>query len=242
MKNFFRKSFGNLVIMAGYTCYFAGGLIAISMFWYDRKSAPPFVIASICSSIAFLTGYFFAGAGEAMTKDAENRKENNPPSSGHFPETMAFPIVTVDHADEMDFGRWFRLRHWRSDNFVMIKFPVPPGWKVLADQEKVAGVTFENRHLNFFRICLQPGFRIYLQREEDNAVDPYALRVMGTCDTLPYGYHIGYLEKEAARSLKNHHHLQAIPQSAWLPTRDCGFGLRITVLTPSGKLPPPLLT
>lgn len=188
---------------------------------------------------AVIGGCVFWGGHRLWKEPAGSR----PPPLPKMRPIKSFPMLTVDDKREVGYGRWFRLRHWQTTNFVMMLNEIPDGLRVFSEEEKVAGVTFENRETTFFSICLEPGFRIYLQREEDNVEDSKAIKVMGTCDTFPYGYHLGYLERETAYALKDAVAFDARPYSLWLPVADCNYGLRVTVLVPSKnqrKSPPPI--
>ncbi len=157
-------------------------------------------------------------------------------------------ILTVDDKAEAGLGRWYRLRHWRTDNFLMMGVTWPDEWKKFSDHEDVAGGSFEGRDKAFFKIWQAPDFGIYLQREEDNRHDPNAIQVMGraTIRGRLESYRLGYIERDTALFLAGIPELDARLHSVWLPVRNLHFSLRIIVLvraTPKKRSgPPPLPT
>jgi hypothetical protein len=108
-------------------------------------------------------------------------------------------------------------------------------WKMFASEEPVAGVTQENREVNFLLMGDQPDFKIFLEREPGNPVDLNAIKVIGsaTVDGEPMTEQLGYLPKETAQKLQDEEELDAKPKSVYLPQGDRNYGLKIMVLVRS---------
>ncbi len=116
-------------------------------------------------------------------------------------------------------------------------------WKIfnartsLNGEEEVMGTFKDNREETFLNIGDRSGFKIYLERERDNPVDPNAIKVMGSSiiNEKIIGKHLGYIAKEKAAMLKDEVELDARPYSVYIPSRDKSLMLNIRVLVRSGR-------
>ena len=98
--------------------------------------------------MAVLPAFFTVVCGIVSWKGfrfLKGREGKSPSKPNNRTNVRNFPILTVDDKHEAGYGRWYRLRHWKTGNFVKMTHEFPEGWKVFSDDEAVAGVTFENR-------------------------------------------------------------------------------------------------
>ncbi len=152
-----------------------------------------------------------------------------------FAKTVA--CLTLDRDEEAPTNKWYRRDHWQSEHFLRIETSWDTDWKVFETEEKVAGVTHDSRTINFLKLCDQPQFRIFLEKQPSNKHDPNAIKVMGSAmmgDELVVEQ-LGYLSKHTALQLKDEEELEARPHSVYLPVQGHSFGLRIRVLVRSQK-------
>ena len=117
---------------------------------------------------------------------------------------------------------WYRLESWKAPNLLVMKSTYPSGWKKFSFKESVVGVTYDNREANFLLMGDQPDFKIFLEREPDNPVDPNAIKVMGsaTVDGEQMTGQLGYLSKETAQILQDEEEIDVRPESVYLPYED----------------------
>jgi len=149
-----------------------------------------------------------------------------------------FMFLICDDKSEASLNKWYRLRRWKSPNFLRMETTWTRDWKVfsggssLSGEEEVVGVTHGNREVDFLLMGDQADFKIFLERERDNPVDPNAIKVMGsaTVDEQPMIRQMGYLSKETAKMLKDEEDIDARPYSVYLPYEDRSYGLRVRVL------------
>ena len=146
-----------------------------------------------------------------------------------------FAFLTCDDYSEAPLNTWYRLARWKKPNLLVMKTKWTKDWRQYLDEEPVVGVTHEDRQANFVVMGDQPDFKIYLERERSNPVDPNAIKVMGaaTVDGAKMIRSLGYLSKETAEFLGEEGELDARPQCVWLPHGDRRYGLRIRVLSRS---------
>ena len=102
----------------------------------------------------------------------------------------------------------------------------------------VAGTHIDNRKDAFLLLGNRPDFKIYLEREIDNSIDPNAIKVMGvaTVNGEKTNKHIGYIPKDVAGLLKDEEEIDARPYSVYLPHRGRTFGLNVRVLVRSNRV------
>lgn len=154
---------------------------------------------------------------------------------GKKPIGKHFKFLICDNQSEIIQDRWYRLERWKSSNYLKMETTWSKDWKIFSPEEPVVGVTRENREANFLLMGDQSDFKIFLEREKDNPVDPNAIKVIGsaTVDGKKRTQPLGYLSKETALLLKDEQDLDARPHSVWLPYEDKAYGLRIKVLVRS---------
>jgi len=148
------------------------------------------------------------------------------------PAGKHFKFSICDDASRAPLNTWYRLERWRSSNFLKMESEWSKDWKSFSKEEDVAGFTHELRSDYFVIMGDQPDFKIFLERERDNPVDPNAIKVMGsaTVEGQLMTAQLGYLSKETAELLKDEEELDARPRLAELPYEDKYSGLSITVL------------
>lgn len=140
-----------------------------------------------------------------------------------------------EHIDEShaNLNTWYRLQRWKRPNYLKMQTEWPSDWTVIINEEMVVGVTFNERKDWFLLMGDYPDFRIFLEREPDNPVDPNAIKVMGSATSDKgkiVAKHLGYLSKETAYKLKNYKMIDARPYSTVLPIDNGYFELIITIL------------
>jgi len=110
-------------------------------------------------------------------------------------------------------------------------------WRCFANEEKVVGVSFEDRDIKFLRLYGQPEFKIYLEKDTLNEYDSNAVKVMASAmiDGKTVIEELGLLSKYTAQQLKDEQELDARPYSVHLPTQDHKYGLCISVLVRSKR-------
>ncbi|MCK4824657.1 hypothetical protein KA005_53390, partial [bacterium] len=156
--------------------------------------------------------------GEGITKEEEYGKH--------------FQFEILDDYEEAPSGRWYRFNRWIAPNILKMESTWNKDWKLFSAEEDVRGVTRDNRQDGFLIMGDQEDFKIFLERERDNPVDPNAIKVMGsaTVDGEPMIRQLGYLSKETAKMLKDEEDIDARPYSVYLPYQDRSYGLRVRVL------------
>jgi hypothetical protein len=161
--------------------------------------------------------------------------KESPPAKEKKPTEKHFKFFICDDDDEIPLDRWYRLKRWRTPNFLKMESDWTQDWKIFSMQEKVAGVTINNRMDYFLIMGDQEDFKVFLERERDNPVDPNAIKVMGsaTVEGEPLTGQLGYLSKETAELLKDEEELDARPRTVNLPSEDRYYGLSVTVLVRS---------
>lgn len=144
----------------------------------------------------------------------------------------SFRYEEYDEASEARLNIWYRLKRWKRPNFLMIRTEWPNDWIVLIKEENVVGMTYDNRIDWFLMMGDYPDFRVFLEKEPDNPVDPNAIKVMGSA-TSDQGElitkQLGYLPKETAKRLKKYENIDARPYSVLLPVEDSYYELVITI-------------
>lgn len=145
--------------------------------------------------------------------------------------------LTIDREEEVPMNKWYRKNHWQSGHYLRMETSWDADWKVFAPEEAVVGVTFDSRIINFLRLCDQPNFRIFIEKDKSNEHDNNAIKVMASAliENEPIVEQIGFLSKHTARQLKDEEELDDRPYSVYLPVGGHKFGLRIRVLVRSKK-------
>jgi hypothetical protein len=64
---------------------------------------------------------------------------------------------------------------------------------------RVVGMHFRGEHAKTYAAALQPGDSLLLEREPDNEYDVFAIKVITPERNGEPGFHLGYIEKGAAR-------------------------------------------
>ena len=155
------------------------------------------------------------------------------------PKTPAFSknieFLIVDYVEEIPKNKWYRMSHWQSEHFLKMETDWDSDWVCFAREEKVVGVTHEDRDIKFLRLHDQPGFKIFLEKDKSNVYDSNAVKVMGSAkiDGKTVVEQLGFLSKHTAQQLKNEQELDARPYSVYLPVHGHKYGLRISVLVRS---------
>jgi len=144
-----------------------------------------------------------------------------------------FRFMEYAVGEQIPSNTWYRIQGWKRPNFLMMNTDCPTDWIVFIREEEVVGVTFDNRKDWFVLFGDYPGFKISLEREPENPVDPNAIKVIGSV-TNDQGQlvekQLGYISKDIAKVLKNYKMIDARPFSVLLPVGDGYFGLSITIL------------
>ena len=148
-----------------------------------------------------------------------------------------FNFLICDDNSEAAENTWYRLKRWKSPHFLKMESTWAKDWKTFSAEEPVVGVTHDNRKYDFLIMGDQPDFRIFLEREKNNPVDPNAVKVMGsaTVNGTIMTRQLGYLSKETAQQLKGEKEIDARPYSVYLPYNKSRYGLRIRVLIRSAS-------
>ncbi|SDB61028.1 hypothetical protein SAMN05660653_03161 [Desulfonatronum thiosulfatophilum] len=160
---------------------------------------------------------------------AKQQQESN------FRKNVEFLIV--DRGEEIPKNKWYRISDWKSQHFLVMETDWDKDWKCFAREEKVVGVTHEERDVKFLRLFDQPDFKIYLEKDLTNKYDPYAVKVMGSAmiDGNLIVEQLGFLSKDISKDLKDENELDARPHSVYLPVQGNNYGLRINILTRSQR-------
>jgi hypothetical protein len=169
------------------------------------------------------------------SNESKTSPETNQFQKPIFSKTVA--CITLNREEEAPQNQWYRRDHWQSDHFLRIDTSWDQDWKVFEAEEQVTGVAYDSRTIDFLKICDQPQFKIFLEKEPSNKHDPNAIKVMcsATIEDELVVKQIGYLSKHTSLQLKDEKELEARPYSAYLPVQGHRFGLRIRVLVRSQK-------
>ncbi len=151
------------------------------------------------------------------------------------PSRKDFLFLVADRTDEVGKNRWYRLRHWKSPNFLRIETEWSSDWRNYESEEPVVGTSLEGREKAFLVLGDQPDFRILLKREPGNSRDKNAIMVIGsaTVNGVRSIEQLGYLSRETAKRLKGEEDIDARPYSVFLPYEGRNLGLRVRVLVRS---------
>ena len=155
------------------------------------------------------------------------------------PEGKNFKFLVSDDNKVSELNTWYRLEKWKSVNYLKMNTNWSRDWKKFASEVPVAGVTQGNRQSDFLIMGDQPDFKIFLERERDNPIDPNAIKVMGsaTVENEKMIHQLGYIPKEISEQLANEKEFDATPHSVYIPYADKPnqYGLRINVLVRSAS-------
>lgn len=148
------------------------------------------------------------------------------------PAEKPFNFLLCNDEKGVPLNTWYRPKNWSSPNLFRMETEWSKDWKSFSRAESVIGMTRENGMAYFVLMGDQPDFQVFLERERDNPVDRYAIKVMGsaTVEGKPIKNQLGYLSKTTASLLAYEKELEAKPRLALLPDEDGYSGLRITVL------------
>jgi hypothetical protein len=171
-----------------------------------------------------------------LFKDSPQAKPRSPkstPAKEERPVVKEFQYLICDDKEyRLPKDTWYRMEKWSRQNFLKMECDWSKDWKSVSKEEEVVGITRENRMDYFVLMFDQEDFKVSLERERDNPVDPNAIKVMGsaTVEGELMTAQLGYLSKEMAERLKGEDELDARPRLAQLPYEDSYYGLNITVL------------
>jgi hypothetical protein len=148
-----------------------------------------------------------------------------------------FQFMICDSTKEIPLNKWYRLRRWQRPNYLKMETDWTKDWKTFSTEETVVGVTRDSREVDFLLMGDQDDFKIFLEREKDNPVDPNAIKVMAsaTVEGRSMVRQLGYLPKETAGKLKDEKDINARLHSVFLPYEKKKYGLRVRVLVRSAK-------
>ena len=157
--------------------------------------------------------------------------------------TKGFQFLICDDKSEASLNSWYRLRKWRSPNFLIMNTTYTKDWKILNahtslnGEEEVVGTFIDNRKDAFLIMGDCKDFQIYLDREKNNPKDQNAIKVMAlaTVDGNKISDQLGYLSKDTAIMLKDEDDIDARPYSVYLPYKDKSLKLFIRVLIRSSR-------
>lgn len=153
-------------------------------------------------------------------------------------KNIEFLIVDKDATyEEIPKNKWYRKSHWKSEHFLKIGMDWDKDWRSFGGEEEVVGVSFEDRYIKFLRLCDQPGFKIYIEKDTSNEYDSNAIKVMSSAviNGKVAVEQLGFLSRHTAQQLKDEQDLDARPYSVYLPVDGNHFGLRIRILVRSKR-------
>jgi hypothetical protein len=90
-----------------------------------------------------------------------------------------FQFHSYKDESEVSLITWYRLRKWKRPNYLKMQTEWSSDLIPHIIEETVVGVSFDNRKDTFLLVGDYPDFKIFLEREPDNPVDPNAIKVMG---------------------------------------------------------------
>ncbi len=161
-----------------------------------------------------------------------SRQQKAEPKVENKPQTKEFKFLILDDDECPPKNMWYRRSHWQDFYFLRMDTEWTKDWINYSTEERVVGVSKEDRAHKFLVLGDEPDFKIYLEREPTNTYDKNAIKVMGTAtiDGTQITEQLGYLPKETAAWLKDLKELDARPYSVYLPCEDRSYGLRIRML------------
>ena len=113
-------------------------------------------------------------------------------------QRIHFNFLMVDYDEEIPENQWFQKSTQKNKNFYHYRETRNADWKWAHEGKvEVAGISRGTRALDFMKLAFLDDFKMYLEDEPDNPVDPNAKKVMasGTVDGELVSKHIGYLPK-----------------------------------------------
>jgi len=140
-----------------------------------------------------------------------------------------------DQIADVPEGSWYRLASWERKGFFVMKSSWSEDWKFYGNDIPVKGLNRNDNVSSLRHVLESPDFKIELEREPDNPVDPNAIKVLAIGTTISGSKlrgKIGYLDKDIAAGLKGNFEIDARPQSILLPNLKYNFIiLNLTILT-----------
>jgi len=148
------------------------------------------------------------------------------------PSSKKLEFLVVDQGEEIPRNKWYRMSHWQIEHFLKMETDWDRDWKCFEREEKVVGVTHEERDIKFLQLYNQPGFKIFLEEDPLNEYDSNAVKVMASAKIggKKVVEQLGFLSKQTAQQLKDEEELDARPYSVYLPVQGYKYGLCISVL------------
>lgn len=150
------------------------------------------------------------------------------------PQRFNYEHAIIDDYSEAPLNQWYRMKHWNPGTLVY-KGEWGKDWKKFEEDVKVVGITHDGREQIILSLANRPGFRIALTKDRNNEYDKNAVAVWAIAyiGEEKQVEHIGYLDRDTARRLKNDDELDARPHRINLPNGGIGLGLTIDILVRS---------
>lgn len=107
------------------------------------------------------------------------------------------------------------------NNDIKVNDTAPKGYHKFLDYEKVVGVTFENRDILVEKFINGSNRKITLIKDPLNEYDPFAIKVMGSCNyngKFEDGQ-LGFLDKNIARKLNPYENIKATVNAVSHPNK-----------------------
>jgi hypothetical protein len=153
-------------------------------------------------------------------------------------EKVKFDFLIYDEYEEIDHNQWYQKSSWTNKNFVSYKGIWDSDWKWSDEGKvKVVGLSHGSRSAHFMLLAREKNFKMYLERETENPVNPNALKVMASVegDDGLVSRHVGYLPDDVANKYAGID-LDIRPDSAFLPTsNDMNLGVKVALLVRSAR-------
>ncbi|MBC8284651.1 MAG: hypothetical protein H8E32_12615 [Nitrospinae bacterium] len=134
-------------------------------------------------------------------------------------QRIHFNFLIVDYDHEIPENKWYQKSTQENKYFFNYRGTRSSDWKWAEDGKlKVAGISHGTRTLDFMKLAFLDDFKMYLEDEPDNPVDPNAKKIMasGTIDGELVSKHIGYLPKGISKKYAGVE-IDIQPTDAFLP-------------------------
>ena len=136
------------------------------------------------------------------------------------PNKVRFDFLIYDDGEKIEPNKWYQKSSWKNKNFVSYKGTWDSDWKWSEEGKvKVVGLSRDSRSDYFIMLVREKNFKMYLEREPENPVNPNALKVMASAeiDGGLVSKHVGYLPDDIANKYAGID-LDIRPDSAFMPT------------------------
>ena len=134
-------------------------------------------------------------------------------------QRVHFNFLILDYDDKIPENKWYQKPAQKNKYFFYYRGTRTADWKWAEDSKlKVAGISHGTRTLDFVNLAFLDDFKMYLEAEPDNPVDPNAKKIMasGTVDGKLVSKHVGYLPKGISKKYAGVE-IDIQPTSAFLP-------------------------